>query len=68
MLQNNELYQLKVDVGMLNTKKNYFADILSVSPSSEQINTSSKGTSIPFHFYQAQESINAPTHKERNFF
>ena len=41
MLQNNELYQLKVDVGMLNTKKNYLADGSSVSPSSEQINTSS---------------------------
>ena len=29
---NNELYQLKVDVGMLNTvKNNYYADISSVN-------------------------------------
>ena len=25
--QNNELYQLKVDVGMLNTVKNYLTDV-----------------------------------------
>ena len=25
--KNNELYQLKVDVGMLNTVKNYLADV-----------------------------------------
>ena len=33
---NNELYQLKVDVGMLNPVKNYWADVSSVNPSSEQ--------------------------------
>ena len=33
---NTGLYQLKVDVGMLNTVKNYSAGISSVSPSSEQ--------------------------------
>ena len=32
----NELYQLKVGVGMLNTVKNYLADVSSVSPSSQQ--------------------------------
>ena len=32
----NELYQLKVDVGMLNTVKNDCADVSSVGPSSEQ--------------------------------
>ena len=31
-----ELYQLKVDVGMLNTRKIYSADILSISPLLEQ--------------------------------
>ena len=30
-----QLYELKVDVGMLITVKIYWADILSVSPSSE---------------------------------
>ena len=35
-LMKNELYQLKVDVGMLNTVKNYWADVSSVSPSSKQ--------------------------------
>ena len=30
----NELYQLKVDVGMLNTVKIYRADVSSVNPSS----------------------------------
>ena len=34
--QNNELYQMKLDVGMLNTVKNYWAEVSSVSPSSEQ--------------------------------
>ena len=34
--QNNELYQLKVDVGMLNTVKIYWADVLSVSLSSDE--------------------------------
>ena len=33
---DNELYQLKVDVGMLNTVKNYWADISSVNPSSKE--------------------------------
>ena len=32
----NSLYQLKVDVGMLNTVKNDLADASIVSPSSEQ--------------------------------
>ena len=32
----NEFYQLKVDVGMLNTVKIYWADVSSVSPSSER--------------------------------
>ena len=32
----NELYQLKDDVGMLNTVKIYWADVFSVSRSSEQ--------------------------------
>ena len=31
-LKYNRLYQLKVDVGMLNTVKNYWDDILSVNP------------------------------------
>ena len=35
--QNNELYQLKVDLGMLNTVKNELADVLSISPSSGQL-------------------------------
>ena len=30
------VYQLKVDVGMLNTVKDYWADILSVIPSLER--------------------------------
>ena len=34
--KNNGLYQLKVDVGMLNNVKNELADVWSVSPSSEQ--------------------------------
>ena len=34
--QNNELYQMKVDVGMLNTVKNYWAEVSNVSPSSQQ--------------------------------
>ena len=34
---NNELYQLKVDLGMLDTVKIYWADaVWSVNPSSEQ--------------------------------
>ena len=33
---NNELYQLKVDVGMLNTVKIYWAEFSGVSSSSEQ--------------------------------
>ena len=36
MSKTNELYQLKVDVGTLNTMKTYWADVTSVSPSSEQ--------------------------------
>ena len=31
--KNNELYQLKVDVGMLDTVKIYWADVSSVNPS-----------------------------------
>ena len=33
---NNELYQLKVDVGMLNTVKIYWADVSSISPSEQK--------------------------------
>ena len=33
-----QLYQLGVDVGMLNSVKNYVADVSSVSPLSEQLN------------------------------
>ena len=36
MYQPCELYQLKIDVGMLNTVKIYWADVSSVNPSSEQ--------------------------------
>ena len=35
-VSSDGLYQLKVDVGMLNTVKNYLVEILSVSPSPEQ--------------------------------
>ena len=33
---NGELYEQKVDVGMLNTVKIYWADVSSVNPTSEQ--------------------------------
>ena len=33
---DNELYQLKVDVGVLNTVKIYWADVSTVNPLSEQ--------------------------------
>ena len=38
-----ELYQLRVDAGLLNTVKIYWADVSSVSPSSER--------KKPFFFY-----------------
>ena len=49
-MKNNELYQPKVDVGMLNTVKIYWADVSSVSPlcsdeglnSKRQLNKSSR--------------------------
>ena len=34
--KNNELYQLKVDVGILNSVKNYWTDISSINSSSKQ--------------------------------
>ena len=54
-MKNNELYQPKVDVGMLNTVKIYWADLSSVSPlcsdeglnSKRQLNKSSRCLTYP---------------------
>ena len=37
--KKHELYQLKVDVGMLNTRNIFLADVSSISPSSVQKDT-----------------------------